>query len=209
LCAVVLIATSVPCHAGERIGIGVKVGTLGYGLDVTGRIVDWFSVRGSVNAIDVSRSYESSDIDYDGDLELGAYGVLLDFHPFRGDFRITAGLMRNRNEISLTADPSDDVEIGDTTYTPAQVGTLRGGVEFNKVAPYFGIGIGSAADGPGRIKFVLDVGALKQGSGDATLDASSSQVSRSDLKEEEDDIEDKISNYRYWPVIALGISVRI
>jgi hypothetical protein len=207
--ALLVLAFSLPCYAGDRLGIGVKGGTLGLGVDLTGRITNWFAVRGSVNAIDAKRSYEDTDVDYDADVKLGAYGVLLDLHPFKGNFRLTAGLMKNRNEIDLTAQPTADVDIGGTTYTPAQVGTLKGSVTFKDAAPYFGIGLGDAAKGPGRVKFVLDVGVLMQGSGNVSLASSTGVVSAGDLRQEENDIEDDISNYKFWPVLALGVSFRL
>ncbi len=203
-----VLASTFPGYAGDRFGIGVKGGTLGLGVDFTGCITDWFAVRGSVNAIDVTRSYTDTDVDYDADVKLGAYGVLLDVHPFKGNFRLTAGLASNRNEINLTAEPTADVTIGGTTYTPAQVGTLKGTVGFKDSAPYFGIGLGEAAKGPGRVKFVLDVGVLMQGSGKVTLASSTGLVSSSDLRQEESDIEDDISDFKFWPVLDLGISFR-
>lgn len=203
-----LVATGA-AEAGDRVGIGVKVGTLGLGVDLTGRVNNWFSVRGSVNAYDLTKTYSDTDIDYDADATLGAYGVLLDFHPFRGNFRLTAGYMKNRNQIDLEAVPTADVEIGDTTYTPAEVGTLTGGVQFEDSAAYFGLGFGSAAKGPGRVRFVLDVGALMQGAGDVTIASSTGLVSGADLAKEEAEIEDDISSVSFWPVLAFGISFRL
>jgi hypothetical protein len=60
--------------------------------------------------------------------------------------------MRNRFEVSLDATPSKNVDIGDHTYTPSQIGTLSGGVKFKKTVPYFGLGFGNAAKAPGRVK---------------------------------------------------------
>lgn len=165
-----------PALSGDRIGIGVKAGTLGLGVDVTGRVNNWVSLRASVNGADASRSYSESDVDYDGDFKFGAYGLLVDFHPLKGNFRLTAGLMKNRNSIDLTARPTADVEIGNNTYTPAQVGTLTGDVRFKDTVPYLGIGFGSAARAPGRVRFVLDAGVLEQGSGSVSISSSLTQV---------------------------------
>jgi len=207
--AMLVFASTLPGYAGDRFGIGVKGGTLGLGVDLTGRITDRFAVRGSINAIDITGSYSDTDVDYDADVKLGAYGVLLDFHPFKGNFRLTAGLMRNRNEIGLSAKPTADVGIGGTTYTPTQVGILKGKVTFNDSAPYFGIGFGDAAKGPGRVRFVLDVGVLMQGSGQVTLASNTTTNFGNDLRQEESDIEDSISDYKFWPVLDLGISFRL
>jgi hypothetical protein len=148
-------------------------------------------------------------VDYDGKFKFGAYGILVDFHPVRGNFRLTAGLMKNRNRIDLTANPTADVKIGGTTYTPDEVGTINGEIRFRDTVPYVGIGYGSAAKSPGRVKFVLDVGAIEQGAGSVSLSSSRVQVTSSDLNREESKLEDKIKKYKIWPVIALGLSFRI
>ena len=209
VCAIVFMASLSPGYAGDRVGVGVKAGTLGFGVDLTGRVTNWFSIRGSFNTADVSQSDEISDIEYDGDMALGAYGILLDFHPFKNNFRLTAGFMRNRTGIELTGRPTTDTEIGDNTYTPAEIGTLSGDVTFEEDVPYFGLGYGSAAKGPKRVKFLLDLGVLSQGSGDVTLSSSSGIVLQSDLDLEVQEIEDDIEDYTLWPVLALGISFRI
>src|SRR5262245_29717787 len=209
VCAIVLLASLSPIQAGDRVGIGVKAGTLGLGVDVTGRVTNWFCIRGSFNTADVSTTDEVSDIEYDGDVALGAYGVLLDFHPFKGNFRLTAGFMRNRTAVDLTGTPTADTEIGDNTYTPAEIGTLSGDVTFKQDVPYFGIGYGSAAKGPHRVKFLFDLGVLDQGSGEVSLTSSTGLVQQSDLDQEIQDIEDDIGDYTLWPVLAFGVSFRL
>src|SRR5262245_46935146 len=91
LCVVVpLLAAASSAVAGDRFGVGVKIGTLGYGAELTGRINDWVGIRGSLSEVNVTRGYHHTDVDYDAEVKLGAYGVLVDFHPFRGDFRLSA-----------------------------------------------------------------------------------------------------------------------
>ncbi len=209
LFGLVLAIGAIPAQAGDRIGIGVKAGTLGLGVDLTGRVSDWFSVRGTLNKYDYDESVSEGDIDYDGTLKLGAYGVLLDFFPMKGSFRLTAGLLKNRNALDVSGTPTADIDIGDTTYTPAQVGTLAGDVQFKSTVSYFGLGFGNAAKAPGRVRFVFDIGILGQGAGDVTLSSSTGLVSAADLQEEEKQFEDDIDSYKIWPVIALGISFRI
>jgi hypothetical protein len=209
LIGLVLLFTGVTAQAGDRVGIGVKAGTYGLGVDLTGRVNDWFSIRGSFSQYDLSRTVTESDIDYDGTLKAGGYGVLFDFFPAKGNFRLSAGLFKNRNKFFLTGTPTTSIDIGNGTYTPAQVGTLDGDVIFKTTAPYFGLGYGSAARASGRVRFLLDVGVIAQGAGQATLTASGGQVSAADLQAEEAQIEDNIKNYKLWPVVAFGISFRL
>jgi hypothetical protein len=207
--SLVVVMASSPVAAGDRVGVGVKAGTLGLGVDLTGRITDWFSIRGSYSKRDFSTSHETSGIEYDDDIALGAYGVMLDFHPFKGNFRLTAGYMRNRTGVDVTSTPTQDTKIGDTTYTPAEIGTLTGAIGFKQDVPYFGIGYGSAAKGPHRVKFLLDAGVLSQGSAQVTLTSNTGLVSQADLDKEIQQIEDDIKNYKLYPVLSLGISFRL
>ena len=207
--ALLTFAALSPTYAGDRVGIGVKVGTLGFGADITGRINNWLSVRGTFNTADVTHSEEASGIDYEGDVALGAYGLLVDFHPMKGNFRLTAGYLRNRTGVDLTGVATEDTEIGDTTYTPAEIGTLSGTLDFKQNVPYFGIGFGSAAKAPGRVKFLLDLGVLSQGSGDVTLTSNTGLVDPADLRQEEQNVEDDIKDYDLYPVLAFGISFRL
>jgi len=195
--------------AGDRVGIGVKAGTYGIAIDVTGRINDVLAIRGSYSAFDYSDEVEVEDIEYDGDLALGGAGLMLDVHPFRNGFRLTGGYFSNRNDIELEAVPTEDIEIGDSTYTPAEVGTLDGGVDFKDSAAYFGIGYGNAASGPGRVKLVLDAGLLMQGSADISLSSDSGLVSQDDIDAEIEELEEKAEDYDFWPVLSIGISFRI
>lgn len=209
ICSLAMAAACSLATAGDRVAIGIKGGTYGIGVDVTGRILDWFSIRGTVNAIDVSQSYSETDVDYDAKARLGGYGVLVDFHPMRGNFRISAGFLRNRNKIDLTATPTQNVDIGDNTYTPAQVGELDGAIRFKENTPYIGVGFGNAAKSGHRVRFLLDAGVVQQGSGTVSLTSSNGGVSSDDLHKEEAKIEDDIKSYKLWPVIAVGVSIRI
>jgi hypothetical protein len=200
---------STVASAGELLGIGVKAGTLGFGLELTVQATRWLGFRASANQYDYSKSFDNSGIQYDGTLKMGGYGVLADFYPSRSRFRLTLGALSNRNKIELTSTPTSNIVIGDGNYTPAQVGTLTGNVKFQSVVPYFGIGYGNAARGPHRVGFVFDLGVISQGSGDATLSASAGGVSPADLQTEAQQVEDDIKSYKLWPVIAFGISFRI
>ena len=196
-------------QAGDVIGIGIKAGTLGLGVDLTGRVNDWFSIRGTYSQWDYKKTLNESGNDYDGTFKLGAYGVLLDFFPAKGNFRISGGFLKNRNEIVMVSTPTAPIDIGGIPYEPAAIGTLTGNVQFNSGVPYFGIGYGSAARPGARVRFVLDVGVLSQGAGAVSLSSSTGLVDPADLESEQAQIEDEIKSYKLWPVLAFGISFRI
>ncbi len=197
------------------IGVGVtgKVGTTGLGGDVTVPLVsNWLNLRGGYNFGELSGSLTEGDIAYQADLHLESVPILLDLHPFHGGFRITGGVFYNRNEIDLSSvvDASTIGGFGSgfgTTTVNANVGWSE---EF---APYLGIGWGNAADDntldlPIAVGFSLDIGAFYQGSPGVVLTESTGTVSAPDLAIEAAQIEDDLSDLKFFPVITVGIHIR-
>ncbi len=194
--------------APSRFALGVKAGTLGAGFEGTFGISERFNVRAGIN--NYSRKFEDteSDIRYDATLDLKNAGVFLDWHPFAGTFRLSAGLINNRNGIHLSATPTANQQIGSTTYTPAQIGTLTGDVTFKKNAPYLGIGWGNAVNKGSPFGFNFELGVAKQGSPKVKLTSSNSTVSQSDLDSEARSAETDLGDFKSYPVISLGLSYR-
>lgn len=203
---VTLAALTSTTHAFE-LGLGLRVGTQGLGVEGAFGATEWLTVRAGLYGGSVSHDFEEGGIDYDGDLKVGGAGALADFFPLRGRFRLTAGLFSNANEIEIEARPTGPVTIGGTVYTPLQVGTLLGEVDFDATAPYFGVGWGNVAQGR-RLGFVFDLGVLRQGSGDVSLRATNGGVGDADLEQEAREIEDDIDGYDLWPVISAGVAIR-
>lgn len=189
-------------------GLGLRAGTQGFGLEAAVSPIKLVAVRAGGYMYDYSDSFEEGGIDYDGDLQLESYGVLVDIFPTGGKFRLTGGLLSSQNKVEILATPTQDVEIGGTTYTPQEAGTLSGVVDFDSsAAPYVGIGYGNVARG-GRVGFLFDLGLVKQGSGDVTLVSTSSAVSQADLDAEAAQIEADVEDYDIWPVISFGLAIR-
>ena len=188
-------------------GVSVKVGTLGYGAEFTAATTSMTNVRFGINRYSYDKTTMESDINYKLELDLKSGDLLLDWHPFSGTFRLTAGVVYNKNEFTVTAEPAASYNIGGATYTSAQVGTLTGKVTFKKTAPYLGVGWGNAAKGKG-LSFGADLGILFQGSPDVKLTATGSVVTAASLAQEEQDAEGSMSDYDRYPVIAFGLTYK-
>lgn len=120
--------------------------------------------------------------------------------------------MYNDNHIDITAEPSATFDIGDTTYSASQVGTLEGEVEFNEIAPYIGIGWDTSFGKNNRFGLLVDLGVIYQGTPDVELKATgpfaSNQAFKNDIQAEEDKLQDDLDQYEYYPVIGVGLSYR-
>jgi len=189
--------------------IGAKAGTLGLGGELTTDIVPGLNLRGGVQWFSLDLDAEFEDIDYNVDVDLLNPLLLLDWYPFGGSFRLSGGILFNQSDVDLRATPSEPVEIGGTTYTPAEVGTLRGQSDFNPIVPYVGIGWGNAVGRSKRLGLAMDLGVAFIGSPGVNLSATGSFASdptfQAHLAQEEEDIEDDLSDFKFYPVLSLTL----
>lgn len=194
-------------------GIDAHVGLLGYGSELSYSINDDFAVRGQFNRYSHTYSKAEEQINYNFGLNLKTYGVLFDWHPMAGSFRVTAGYFSNKNDIFALALPgASGYTINGHNYDTNQVSSLGGDITFNSGAPYFGIGwttIGTKDTGLG---FEFDLGALMQGSPKVTLmakgTATSNATFQNDLQQENAKFQSDVDSFKTYPVIALGLVYR-
>lgn len=214
-----VLGVSAPAMAAEDdpgmgISVGITGGTLGLGLEGGYRFSDRLGVR--VNAVSYSRDepVEADDFDIDGKAKLKSFGAAVDFYPFGGRFRLSAGLRSNDNKFSGVASPiGATVEVGDDTYTADEVGDLTGSASFKKTAPTLSIGWG----GKFRkgLQFGADIGVVLQGhpklaaSSDGTLAANPAFQDNLDaqLAEWQNDVDNE-KYAKYWPIIQLHLLYR-
>jgi hypothetical protein len=194
------------------IGVTAKGGTTGLGADLTVPVVsNWINLRAGYNFGSLRPSITYSGIKYKADVDFESIPILVDLHPFHGNFRVTGGVFYNKNDMDLssTVDAST-VGLGAGAGTARLNANVSWGNEF---APYLGIGWGNAADDntldlPIAIGFSLDVGAFYQGSPDVLLTDSSGLVPASDLAAEQAQLQDDLDGFKFYPVVTLGIHIR-
>ncbi|MFO7595001.1 MAG: hypothetical protein R6W92_01510, partial [Desulfocurvibacter africanus] len=110
---------------------------------------------------------------------------------------------------SLEARPTETVTIGGTDYTASEVDRLDADVDFNDIAPYVGIGWGTS---PGLLpfSFTADMGVLYQGSPRVDLSsprARDNAALAASIESEEDDMEDDLSSWKWYPVVMVGFAI--
>jgi hypothetical protein len=209
---VVLLACGNARAAFNELAIAAKAGTLGLGGELTTNLIPQVNLRAGVQWLEFGFSASFGDVDYDMDLDFLNPLVLIDWHPFDGPFRISGGVLFNGNDIGLRAEPGEAVEIGGVTYTPAELGSLRGDVEWRSVAPYVGIGWGNALGDGGHWGLAADLGVAFTGSPSIDLSAtgpiSTDPTFRTRLAEEERDIQDELDAFKFYPVLSISLFYR-
>ena len=194
--------------------IGLKAGTLGVGVDVSKPITKNVSLRINANGFSYNRTGTQEDIQYDADVELSNVGFIADYYPYETTpFKISAGVYYNGNTANAKGIPSSGgtYTIDGIDYKASEIGSIDGSVEFQEVAPYLGIGWGEQSTEKG-FGFSIDVGAMT-GNPEANLVATRGTVNdaiwrsiEESVQNEENTLNDDLSDYGIYPVIMVGFT---
>ena len=197
------------------VGVLLKAGTLGAGLDVSKGISEKLAVRLQANALNYDHDTTKSDVDYKGELELRSAGVLLDWHPFSGVFRVSGGAYWNGNKATVAGQPTGGTYvINGVTYASGDIGSLNGKIDFPSVAPYLGIGFGSAPKAGHGMTFSFDLGVLYQRKPNVALTVvcgptvPSCTNLQNDVAAEQVSLQDDLKDFKFYPVASFGIGYR-
>lgn len=218
-CIVVLLmflATGLPaedaCADEGILAVSAKASTLGLGLEGIARINSRLNGKLGVNAFQYEYDTTKSEIEYDLDLELLSFSALLDWFPFGGQFHITGGLLANQNCLKLDAKSTATYEVGGATYSAADVGSLKGELDFEEMAPYAGIGWGNPFNKEGNWSIAVDSGIVFQGSPNVELSTdgllAGNAAFLANLTREAENLEDDLDEFEFYPVVSVGFAYR-
>ncbi|MBO1075498.1 hypothetical protein [Roseomonas marmotae] len=213
--AVLSLGAAMPAQAqnplsGVNLELGVTGGTLGIGPELNIKPQSWpLGLRLNYTTFDFDRDFSVNGVNYNGTLDLSSFGATLDFYPFRTGFRVSAGLRYSDDSVDLTGHTERNFRYKGTTIAGSDLGTLYGDVTYNKIKPYLGLGYTYAFLG-GRLPVSLDVGATYLGNPDVNLraDAGAPAIAAAYVESKRHDLERKMDNYKFYPVIQLSIAYR-
>jgi hypothetical protein len=201
------------CEDSGRFAIAGKTGTLGLGAELSAKLASDINARIGYNTLDFDFDDEEfEDVEYDLGVDFSSFSALADWYIFDNSFRLSGGVMSMDNNIDMKGRPTASQEIGGTTYTASEIGTLKGQIDVDCLAPYLGIGWGNPFAGERRWGFTFDLGAAFTSSPDVKLSANGTLASdptfRANLEKERQDVEDDIDFIKIYPVISLGFYLR-
>ncbi|MEM8817707.1 MAG: hypothetical protein AAFX56_15960 [Pseudomonadota bacterium] len=209
LFAVAALLLSANANADKNLGIGVKAGTLGIGVEGTWRALPWIDLRLGMNRYDYDDDGTQAGIPYDATLALDSFYATANLRFPLSPFRLTGGIYSNSNELQLTSVADGTFEIGGINFNAADVGTLSSVTSFPSTSPYVGIGYDFTL--MGRVGLNLDLGVLWQGDPEVTLVAdgvlATDPTFISALESERQELDDEVSDYKAWPVLSIGFVV--
>ncbi|MDJ0275802.1 hypothetical protein QLH51_03145 [Sphingomonas sp. 2R-10] len=195
----------------STVSVALSAGSLGIGPEVGFRFSDHVGIRGSANFLNVSGSFESDDADYDGSIKLKSFGGMVDVYPFGGNFRLSGGARINRNAVVVSATPNGAATLGNNDYTAAQIGTLNGRAEPNKISP--ALTLGWSGKNQRGFMFGFEAGALFQGAMKldtftATGTARANATFQQDLEIERRSLQSDIDKVKVYPILQFAIGYR-
>lgn len=200
------------------IGIAGHIGTTGIGAHATFPLTPSVNVRLGLGYLGYNTKGSTRDLNYDLDLKANTYDALLDWYPRQGSaFRVTGGVTYNGNRIDVRAKPnaSGAYAIQGNLYDAGSVGSVTGKVDFNKVAPYLGIGWGRNLKDEKGWSFSTDVGVLFQGSPRTSLQSTGCSAPApvcsqfaSDVARENSALAEEMRKFKVYPVLRVGLSYK-
>ena len=202
LVVLALLTTGV-ANADNDFGLGVKVGTLGIGLEASWKPLPYMDIRVGTSSYDYDSDGTYGSLNYDAVFALDQYYATANFHFPISPMRISAGIYSNGNEIQLVNDQLQDIG----GFQGALIGTVTSEATFSGTAPYLGIGFDFTL--AGKVGLNLDLGVLWQGEPEVTLEVdgilNDDPIFQQDvLDPERQALEDDLSDFKAWPVISIG-----
>ena len=209
-----------------KVGIGVKVSSLGAGVEVGVPLFRKLNVRGGFNAISYSHNFSQDGILYGGNLSWRSGEANLDWFPFGGGFHLSPGLLvYNGNAVNANASVpgGQNFTLNSVSYLsdPSDPVTGLAKVNFMKVAPSFRVGFGNLIPRSGRHWSILaEAGVAYQGSPRAVLalggsacapdgtncvNAATDPTVQSNVQAEQANINSKLNFFKFYPIISLGV----
>lgn len=209
-----------------KVGIGVKVSTLGAGVEVAVPLLRKLNVRGGFNAISYSHNFHQDGILYAGNLSWRSGEASVDWYPFGGPFHLSPGLLAyNGNKITANASVpgGQDFTLSGVTYMSGVSDPIlgTGKLDFTKVAPTFRLGFGNLVPRSGRHWSIMgEVGVVYEGTprttlaftgtacapdGSACVNAATDPTIQTNVQAEQSKINKDLSILKFYPILSLGV----
>lgn len=210
------------------VGIGIHASLLGPGAEVGVSLASKLNVRGGVNFFQYNRTFSHDGVSYKGQLQLRSGELHVDFYPFGHGFHLSPGLLvYNGNNLNGNASVpgGSPFTLGSTTYVSDPTNPIAGTgkLDFAKAAPTALFGFGNLVPRTKHFATNFEMGVVFQGSartklsltGNACNPAGANCVNaatdpgvQANIAAEQTKINNKLSPFKYYPVISFGFGYR-
>lgn len=215
-------------HTGQ-IGIGVKVSTLGAGIEGAVRLTETTNVRAGFNMIQYSRGFDKDGVHYNGELNFRTLEAHLDYFPWARSFHLSPGvLVYAADPITATAvvPGNQSFSLGGVNYysDPSSPVSGKGKITFYRAAPVITIGWGNLVSRKEGKHFTVpfEIGVAFQGTPQANLSLAgnvcsqpgincrsvSDPIVQANIVSEQNKLNNNMSVFKAYPIISTGIGYK-
>jgi len=209
----------------SKVGIGLKISTLGAGVEAAIPLAAKANLRSGVNFFQYNRAITNDGIHYAAQLNFRSAEAHLDWYPF-GGFHVSPGvLFYNGNRLTANASVpgGQNFTLNGTAYKsdPNSPVAGTGKLDFVKVSPSIMMGFGNLIPRSGKhYSFLFEFGGAYQGSARVALNltgnvcdpttglaciSASDPTVQANVVAQQQKIRNDINPYRFFPVISLGV----
>ncbi len=201
-----------------RFAIGAEVGSAGFGPAVLLTMSKHFTANIGYTMLSYSYNFSSDTLDYNGKLKFSNLQAIINWHPMAGAFRISAGAFLANNKIAgnIKANAVDGYDFNHTAYSKSEISSVGYNVELTKgAAPYVGFGWSKNPAKKG-FGFFADIGVMFMKSPTTTITpyttaaitAARATQLKKDVIADQNQANDDLSSFKYYPIIQLGLMYR-
>ena len=217
--------------------LGLRLGTMGLGLELAARYDHMINARVLVNTGDLKFEDKTKNHQIDGEtrtedshaeISFSSLALLVDYHFLQSAARLTAGLMLNQDQL----DVRKRGYIANREFNGRHYdidGTASGSVDISAVQPYVGIGWGRAIDEGQRWTFTADLGLLLGLNADVAIDVAgqatdlqtgdqfdvddtdsvAAQTFQNALRQEIRQTNSDLNDILFFPSLSIGLNYRL
>jgi len=207
-----------------ELGYGFR--SLGHTFEVGHKFSDSFNARLSLSKFDFTAKGDAGTseiptlqnliLDKSSSMELEQFSLLIDYHPWQGDFRFTGGYTDNKILFSVDNRGDGDFVINGVTFSDQVVDSTSYQLQLtNGASPYFGIGWSTGFDKESGFSISGDLGIYYAVDTSVKFDAEYSEKAsrlqclmlKINTKKEQYYLE-KESATRILPMFGMGLSYK-
>jgi hypothetical protein len=212
----------------QRVGVGLKMSTLGAGIESAVEVSNRINIRGGFNDFKFDHSFTNSGIHYNGNLSLRSATTNLDYYVL-GPLHLSPGVLfydANKGSAAASVPGGQTFTLGNNAYlsSPGNPATGSGTLGFKSVAPEFLIGVGNLVPRNGhRFSVNFEFGATYQGApavklslggtvctpyGANCVNAATDPAVQSNVLAQQSKLTHDLRIFKFYPVVSLGVGYR-
>lgn len=190
----------------QPFSLSAEAGTLGLGGTLSWRFSDHLGIRAGGNYFSYDHSDDVEGITYKSNLKLQSFPIGLDLYTSKSSsFHVTVGALINQNKLTGKVPPGTTVDINGNPY----VTDLALEVKWQDLSPYVSVGGNIYFDSGKHVALGLEFGVAYTGSPDITLTRTGAPnpALDADLEAERLQVEQKAKDFKFYPIIKVGVTV--